>query len=255
MEEELSAYWSLCRGLDVSRMDRGALGWLQTGCLRLYRLGLLYPWTLPEGTDLVSLHGRARAVAWRQDLLSCDLDLPLAERAGHAAGLLGCYVVQTDGEFVTRGLRTAWELLHAGDGERMRLPGRTAGVCRLLCECSYFTGDVECLGLAGGLATEALGRSGVLEGAELLEWLDALRLYADVADGSVAGETGTALERERLEEELRRLGVRARRAEDAVLEEACRDGGTADEVSLCRAFAIVSGRMLNACLAAEGKKI
>ena len=92
MEEELSAYWSLCRGLDVSRMERGALGWLQTGCLRLYRLGLLYPWTLPEGTDLVSLHGRARAVAWRQDLLSCDLDLPLAERAGHAAGLLGCYV-------------------------------------------------------------------------------------------------------------------------------------------------------------------
>ena len=163
-------------------------------------------------------------------------------------------MVQTDGEFVTRGLRTAWELLY-GRGERMRLPGRTAGVCRLLCQCAYFTGDADCLGLAKGLVTEALGRSGALEGEKLLEWLDALRLYADVADGSVAGEAETALERERLEEELRRLGARARRTEDTLLDAAVRDGGTADDVSLCREFAIVAGRMLEACLAAEGKKI
>ena len=254
MEELLTTLWGRCRALDVSRVERGALGWLQSGCLRLYRLGLLFPWTLPADTDLVALHGRARAVAWRQDLLSCDAELPLAERAAHAAGLLGCYVVQTDGEFVTRGLRTAWELLY-GRGERMRLPGRTVGVCRLLCECAYFTGDAECLGLAKGLVTEALGRSGALEGEELLEWLDALRLYADVSDGGRDGETGAALERERLEEELRRLGARARRVEDALLESADRDGDAMDDVSLCRAFAIVSGRVLNACLAAEGKKI
>ena len=103
MEELLTTLWGRCRALDVSRMDRGALGGLQAGCLRLYRLGLLFPWTLPADTDLVALHGRARAVAWRQDLLSCDAELPLAERAAHTAGLLGCYVVQTDGEFVTRG--------------------------------------------------------------------------------------------------------------------------------------------------------
>lgn len=242
--------------MDVSRMERGALGWLQAGCLRLYRMGLLFPWTLPADTDLVALHGRARAVAWRQDLLSCDGELPLSERAAHAAGLLGCYVVQTDGEFVTRGLRTAWELLH-GDGERMRLPGRTAGVCRLLCQCAYFTGDGECLGLAKRLVTEALGRSGSLDGEELSEWLDALRLYADVSDGSVVeDENGeAALEREWLEEELRRLGARARRAEDALLEAAGCDGGLADDVTLCRAFAIVASRLLEACLAAEGKKI
>ena len=254
MEELLTTLWGRCRALDVSRVERGALGWLQSGCLRLYRLGLLFSWTLPADTDLVALHGRARAVAWRQDLLSCDAELPLAERATHAAGLLGCYVVQTDGEFVTRGLRVAWGLLHGG-GERMRLPGRTAGVCRLLCECAYFTGDAECLGLAKGLVTEALGRSGSLDGEELLEWLDALRLYADVSDGGGDGETGAALERERLEEELRRLGARARRAEDALLEATARDGDTMDDVSLCRAFAIVAGRMLEACLAAEGKKI
>ena len=243
--------------MDVSRMDRGALGWLQAGCLRLYRLGLLFPWTLPADTDLVALHGRARAVAWRQDLLSCDAELPLAERAAHAAGLLGCYVVQTDGEFATRGLRTAWELLHGRDGERMRLPGRTAGVCRLLCQCAYFTGDAECLGLAKGLVTEALGQSGSLEGEELLEWQDALRLYADVSDGGMVedGNGGAALERERLEEELRRLGARARRVEGALLKAAARDGDTIDDVSLCRAFAIVAGRLLAACVAAEGKKI
>ena len=204
----------------------------------------------------MALHGRARAVAWRQDLLACDAELPLSERAAHAAGLLGCYVVQTDGEFVTRGLRTAWELLHGG-GERMRLPGRTAGVCRLLCQCAYFTGDGECLELAKRLVTEALGRSGLLEGEELLEWLDALRLYADVSDGGMAenGNGEAALERERLEEELRRLGARARRVEDALLEEAGRDGGQTDDVSLCRAFAIVASRLLEVSLAVEGKKI
>ena len=255
MEEQLTTLWGRCRLLDVSRLERGALGWLQSGCLRLYRLGLLFPWTLPAGTDLVALHGRARAVAWRQDLLSCDAELPLAERAAHAAGLLGCYVVQTDGEFVTRGLRVAWELLHGGGEGRMRLPGRSAGVCRLLCECAYFTGDAECLGLAKGLVTEALGRSGSLDGEELLEWLDALRLYADVSDGGGDGETGATLERERLEEALRRLGARASRVEDALLEAAARDDDAMDEISLCRAFAIVAGRLLAACVAAEGKKI
>ena len=119
MEDLLLALWGVARGYDVDRVDRRALRGLQSGSLSMYRLGLLYPWTLGGVTDLVPLHGRARAIGWRQELLARDAGLPLSERAGHAAGLLGCYVVQTDGEFVTRGLRTAWELLHAGNGERI----------------------------------------------------------------------------------------------------------------------------------------
>ena len=252
MEDLLLALWGVARGYDVDRVDRRALRGLQSGSLSMYRLGLLYPWTLGGVTDLVPLHGRARAIGWRQELLARDAGLPLSERAGHAADLLGCYVVQTDGELVSRGLDAAWGILYDARRGRLWLPGRTAGACRLLCQCHYFTGDAECLELAEGLVTEALGRSGSWEGEELLDWLGALRLYADVSDGVGAA----ALDRERLEGELRRLGARARRVEDGLLEGMRRGGGGADDaVAFSRVFAVVAGRVLADCVEAEGRKI
>ena len=241
MEDLLLALWGVARGYDVDRVDRRALRGLQSGSLSMYRLGLLYPWTLGGVTDLVPLHGRARAIGWRQELLARDSGLPLSERAGHAADLLGCYVVQTDGELVSRGLDAAWGILYDARRGRLWLPGRTAGACRLLCQCHYFTGDAECLELAEGLVTEALGRSGSWDGEELLDWLGALR---------------PALERERLEGELRRLGARARRVEDGLLEGMRRgEGGADDAVSFSRVFSVVAGRVLADCVEAEGKKI
>ena len=182
MEDLLLALWGVARGYDVDRVDRRALRGLQSGSLSMYRLGLLYPWTLGGVTDLVPLHGRARAIGWRQELLARDAGLPLSERAGHAADLLGCYVVQTDGELVSRGLDAAWGILYDARRGRLWPPGRTAGACRLLCQCHYFTGDAECLELAEGLVTEALGRSGSWEGEELLDWSERL-----VGGGGAAG--------------------------------------------------------------------
>ena len=122
----------------------------------------------------------------------------------------------------------------------------------MLCQCHYFTGDAECLELAEGLVTEALGRSGSWDGEELLDWLGALRLYADVSDGVQAA----ALDRERLEGELCRLGARARRVEDGLLEGMRRgEGGADDAVSFSRVFAVVAGRVLADCVEAEGRKI
>ena len=57
MEDLLLALWGVARGYDVDRVDRRALRGLQSGSLSMYRLGLLYPWTLGGGTDLVPLHG------------------------------------------------------------------------------------------------------------------------------------------------------------------------------------------------------
>lgn len=251
MEELLKVlYWHSLE-LDVDHVDRRALCGLSSGYLSVYRLGLLFPWTVEGLTDLVPVHGRVKRIAWRLEPLSRDEDIPVPERVDYAAGLLGSYVMGTDTELVARGLETAWELLHERGGERLSLPCRTSGMCRLLCQCHYFTGDGECLELAGGLATEAMGRSGTLAGEELLEWRDALRLYADVSDGD--GEA--TLERERLDGELRRLGLRARRAEDALLEAMRRGEGVDDVVAFSRAFAFVAGWVLDDCVEAEGKKI
>ena len=98
---------------------------------------------------------------------------------------------------------------------------------------------------------EAVGRSGSLDGWELLEWREALRLYADVSDG----ERGPKVERERLEEELRRLAVRARRVEDGLVDSMKRGKGADDAVVFSRVFSAVARRVLDDCVAAEGKKI
>ena len=250
MKELLRILYSHSLKLNVDYVDRRALSGLSAGYLSMYRLGLLFPWTLERLTDLVPVHGRVKRIAWRLESLSREADIQVSERVDYVAGLLGSYVMGTDTELVTRGLETAWELLHERRGDRLSLPCRTAGMCRLLCHCHYFTGDRECLELTGNLVTEVLGRNNVLNGEELLEWREALRLYIDVLDGN-----GGEIEVERLEGELRRVRLRARRVEDGVLEEMKRGEGADNAVAFSRVFAIVAGRMLDDTIEAEGKKI
>ena len=252
MEELLKALWLRSLELNVDHVERGALCGLSSGYLSMYRLGLLFPWTLDGVTDLVPVHGRIKAIGWRLEMLSRDADIPVSERVEHAADLLGSYVMGTDSELVSRGLEIAWELLHAGgrDG-RLSLPCRTSGMCRLLSQCHYFTGDKECLDLARGLVVEALGRSGAWDGTELLAWREALRLY-----DSVAGDVAlSSVEGERLGEELRRLSAKARRVEDGLVDAVRRCGDTDDAVAFSRVFAVVAGRVLEDRVEAEGKKI
>ena len=252
MEELLRVLYFRSLELNVDHVERGALHGLSLGYHSTYRLGLLYPWMLKDVTDLVPVHGRIKAIGWRLEMLSRDADIPVSERVEHAADLLGSYVMGTDSELVSRGLEIAWELLHAGERDgRLSLPCRTSGMCRLLSHCHYFTGDGECLELAEGLVMEAVGRSGSLDGWELLEWREALRLYADVSDG----ERGPKVERERLEEELRRLAVRARRVEDGLVDSMKRGKGADDAVVFSRVFSVVARRVLDDSVEAEGKKI
>ena len=251
MEELLKALWLRSLELNVDHVERGALRGLSSGYLSMYRLGLLFPWTLDGVTDLVPVHGRIKAIGWRLEMLSRDADVPVSERVEHAADLLGSYVMGTDSELVARGLEVAWELLHGRGEERMTLPCRTSGVCRLLCHCHYFTGDEECLRLAGGLVVEALGRSGAWDGTELLAWREALRLY-----DSVAGDVAlSSVEGERLGEELRRLSAKARRVENGLVDAVRRGKGADDVVAFSRVFAVVAGRVLEDRVEAEGRRI
>lgn len=251
MEELLKLLYHHSMDLDVDHVEPCALRGLRSGYLSMYRLGLLYPWTLAGLTDLVPVHGRIKAIGWRLEFLSRDADIPMSERVDYVADLLGSYVMGIDSEFVSKGLEIAWKLLHVRGEERMPLPCRTAGICNLLCQCHYFTGDEACLASARGLVMEAIGRSGSWRGGELLEWRDALQLYANVSD--TAGET--TVERERLEDELRRLEVRAERVENGVLDMMRQGGGMDDVVALARIFAIVARRLLETYTVVEGKRI
>lgn len=251
MEELLKALYDRSLALDVNHVEAEALHGLQSGYRSLYTLGLLYPWKLAGVAETVPLHGRMRAIGWRLEVLARDGNLPLAERLGYAADLLGSYVMGVDTEFVERGLEIAWELLYSRERGRLALPCRTAGACRVLSHCHYFTGDEVCLELAGGLVVEALGGCGIWDGEELLDWLEALRLY-----DSVAGDTELPEDdRERLEEELRRLDARVCRVEDGMMEAMRRGVGADDVVAASRVLAIVAGRVLEDSVEAEGKKI
>ena len=251
MEELLKALYDRSLALDVNHVEAEALHGLQSGYRSLYTLGVLYPWKLAGVAETVPLHGRMRAIGWRLEVLARDGNLTLAERLGYAADLLGSYVMGVDTEFVERGLEIAWELLYSRERGRLVLPCRTSGVCRLLCHCHYFTGDEECLRLAGGLVVEALGGCGIWDEEELLDWLEALRLY-----DSVAGDTELPEDdRERLEEELRRLDARVCRVEDGMMEAMRRGVGADDVVAASRVLAIVAGRVLEDSVEAEGKRI
>lgn len=251
MEELLKALYDRSLALDVNHVEAEALHGLQSGYRSLYTLGVLYPWKLAGVAETVPLHGRMRAIGWRLEVLARDGNLTLAERLGYAADLLGSYVMGVDTEFVERGLEIAWELLYSRERGRLVLPCRTSGVCRLLCHCHYFTGDEECLRLAGGLVVEALGGCGIWDEEELLDWLEALRLY-----DSVAGDTELPEDdRERLEEELRRLDARVCRVEDGMMEAMRRGVGADDVVAASRVLAIVAGRVLEDSVEAEGRKI
>ena len=251
MEELLKALYDRSLALDVNHVEAEALHGLQSGYRSLYTLGVLYPWKLAGVAETVPFHGRMRAIGWRLEVLARDGNLTLAERLGYAADLLGSYVMGVDTEFVERGLEIAWELLYSRERGRLVLPCRTSGVCRLLCHCHYFTGDEECLRLAGGLVVEALGGCGIWDEEELLDWLEALRLY-----DSVAGDTELPEDdRERLEEELRRLDARVCRVEDGMMEAMRRGVGADDVVAASRVLAIVAGRVLEDSVEAEGRKI
>lgn len=89
------------------------------------------------------------------------------------------------------------------------------------------------------------------DGEELLDWLEALRLY-----DSVAGDTELSEDdRERLEEELRRLDARVCRVEDGMMEAMRRGVGADDVVAASRVLAIVARRVLEDSLEAERKRI
>lgn len=109
------------------------------------------------------------------------------KRVEYAAEMLGAYRLLGGRRLVERGLEVAWEA--TGGNAEGRLPCRGAGMCRLLQECFFFTGERGYGRRAGELLMEGTGSTTSMTGEELLAWWDAVE-----AQEGIAGEVEEEVE-------------------------------------------------------------
>lgn len=154
---------------------------------------------------------------------------------------MDAYLLYSDLKFLDTALDAAYEILIPKGSDKIVLPCRTPNICRLLCNCYYFTGDVECGMLAKNLVTETLGVSRKFSCMELGDWWWAIRAYE-----SVIGEMDVFIEeKERLAGGRMRLGVSVEQIEDEKIEDFQQNGS--DVCLIAKAFDILARREFAVC--------
>ena len=212
------------------------------GYLTVYAMVRIYPWLETEFGVLYDIHERAKEIARWYEVLVQKKEFPANFRAGYAADLMDVYQLYSDLDFLEKGVDAAYDILTPWGSQKLVLPCRTSNICRLLCNCYYFTGDAECGELAGKLVTEALGYMRGNHRGDLLGWWDAICLY----DNVVGLMELPIEEQERLKEERVRLAVRVRQVEDDMIEQFVRMGEVSS-VDVGQVFYILAKREFVAC--------
>ncbi len=212
------------------------------GYLSVYTMVRIYPWLETDFGTPYDIHERAKEIARWYEVLVQNENLPADPRAGYAADLMDVYQLYSDLNFLEKGVDAAYDILTPWRSDKLVLPCRTPNICRLLCNCYYFTGDAQCGELAGRLVTEALGYMRGNHRDDLLGWWDAICLY-----DNVIGLMELPLEeQEYLGEERLRLSVRVRQIEDKVVERFVRVGDISP-VDTGLVFDILAKREFAAC--------
>lgn len=185
MEKNLfrEVYKQVC-GLALKDVPpRPCLDFCMVTC-RFIRWYAVYPWLEDEYGSLWDIHDRIREIARVIQELLKDKDIPVDTRAGYAVDLMDAYLLYSDMKFLDVALDTAYEILIPKGGDKIVLPCHTPNVCRLLCNCYYFTGEEEYGLLVGNLVTEILGLSRITSLEELVDWWNAIGLYRSVVRGN-----------------------------------------------------------------------
>ena len=250
MEKNLfrEVYKQVC-GLALKDCPPSSLSGLLHGYLSVYSMVRVYPWLEDEYGSLWDIHERIREIARIIQELLKDKDLPVDTRAGYVVDLMDAYLLYSDMKFLDSALDVAYEILIPKGRDKIVLPCRTPNICRLLCNCYYFTGDAECGELAGKLVTEALGYTRGNHRGDLLGWGDAICLY----DNVVGLMELPIEEQERLKEERVRLAVRVRQVEDDMIEQFVRMGEVSS-IDVGQVFYILAKREFVACNVKYEKK-
>ena len=215
MEKNLfrEVYKQVC-GLALKDCPPSSLSGLLHGYLSVYSMVRVYPWLEDDYGSLWDIHDRIREIARVIQELLKDKDLPVDTRAGYVVDLMDAYLLYSDMKFVDVALDAAYEILIPKGSDKIVLPCRTPNICRLLCNCYYFTGEDECIVLAKNLVTEALGVSRKFNCEELRDWWRAICFYEDVV-----GTMELSLEEQiSLEEERVRLKTCVKQQKDEIIE-------------------------------------
>ena len=215
MEKNLfrEVYKQVC-GLALKDCPPSSLSGLLHGYLSVYSMVRVYPWLEDDYGSLWDIHDRIREIARVIQELLKDKDLPVDTRAGYVVDLMDAYLLYSDMKFVDVALDAAYEILIPKGSDKIVLPCRTPNICRLLCNCYYFTGEDECIVLDKNLVTEALGVSRKFNCEELRDWWRAICFYEDVV-----GTMELSLEEQiSLEEERVRLTTCVKQQKDEIIE-------------------------------------
>lgn len=204
--------WSC--SLEMRDCPRQALSGFLHGYLSVYSMVRVYPWLEEEFEEAYAIHERIREIGRIIQSLTENKDISLDERVGYVVDLMDAYQLYSDMAFLDTALDTAYEILTLRGEGKIVLPCRTPNMCRLLCNCYYFTGEEESGLLARSLVTEALGLSRKFSHDELLSWWEAFQIYEGVIDGMELPEE----ERDRQVGERARLGVSVEQVEDEKIE-------------------------------------
>ena len=215
MEKNLfrEVYKQVCE-LALKDCPPSSLSGLLHGYLSVYLMVRVYPWLEDDYGSLWDIHDRIREIARVIQELLKDKDLPVDTRAGYVVDLMDAYLLYSDVKFLDTALDVAYEILIPKGSDKIVLPCRTPNICRLLCNCYYFTGEDEYGVLAKNLVTEALGISRKFSCEELGDWWRAICFYEDVVGAMELPEP----ERERLAEERVRLAVSVKQEEEEMIE-------------------------------------
>ena len=186
-------------------------------------------------------------------MCSSDLNrpknLPADVRAGYVVDLMDAYLLYSDLNFLNTALDAAYDILTPWGSDKIVLPCRTPNICRLLCSCYYFTGEMEDGVLAGSLISEALGSIRDLGRQGSMVWWDAFCFYEDVVGAMELPEP----EQVRLAEERVRLAVSVKQEEEEMIERFVLS--TRDDLELFgRVFCILARREFAANDKLYGKK-
>jgi len=235
MEKNLfrEVYKQVC-GLALKDCPPSSLSGLLHGYLSVYSIVRVYPWLEDEYGSLWDIHDRIREIARVIQELLKDKDIPVDTRAGYVVDLMDAYLLYSDIKFLDTALDAAYEILIPKGSDKIVLPCRTPNICRLLCNCYYFTGEDECGLLAQTLVTEALGLSRKFSCEELYDWWGGICFYEDVVELSKE-------EQIRLEEEQVRLITCVNQREDEMIERFIEATGE-DFEALANVFKVLAKR-------------
>ena len=158
------------RDVRVRDCSAMSLSHLLHGYLSVYAMVRVSPTLEREYGTLQEIHERLREIAKELSKAMKDTSIELDERIGYVADLMDAYQTYSDMDLLNEALDVAYRILTVDEKGEIVIAGRTPNVCRLLCNCYYFTGEEWCLEMAKGI----VGDYDNLEKKQAWQWLRAV---------------------------------------------------------------------------------